>query len=80
MSRRPRASGPEISFALQKQPPFATQANARVHEAHEGSTASTQSCVTLNVSHDLVLPDSSPRLNQRTRCSELPCVKDSGET
>ena len=31
-----------------------------------------------NVSQSRGWPESSPRLNQRTRCSELPCVNDSG--
>ena len=31
-----------------------------------------------NVSHCPGSPEVSPRLNQRTRCAEVPCVKDSG--
>ena len=34
----------------------------------------------LNVSHARTCPLSRPRLNQRTRCSELPWVKASGTT
>src|SRR5262245_9527885 len=33
-----------------------------------------------NVLHESTLPDSSPRRNHWTRCSEDPCVKDSGTT
>jgi len=33
-----------------------------------------------NVSQSFGRPESMPRLNQRTRCSELPCVNESGTT
>ncbi len=33
-----------------------------------------------NVSHFRMSPDSSPVLNQRSRCSAVPCVNDSGTT
>jgi len=42
--------------------------------------SSHHSCAVLNVSHSFTLPVSNPRLNQRTRCCELPCVNDSGDT
>ncbi len=39
-----------------------------------------QSCAAANVSQAAGSPVSSPRLNQRMRCSELPCVNPSGTT
>ena len=44
------------------------------------SACSAQSSAPSKVSQDSSVPLRTPRLNQRTRCSELPWVKDSGTT
>ena len=49
---------------------------------HEFRAAAPAACQpdAANVSHFRMSPDSRPVLNQRSRCSAVPCVNDSGTT
>ena len=50
------------------------------HRATTGSARQFPSSGVLNVSQSDSLPDAKPRLNQRTRCAEVPWLKLSGTT